>query len=769
MRGLPGKIVTALGLAAIVFLAAAAGQEAPSGRLIDGQPYDLLTLDKANDNKVIKVEPLDLPERKAPEKPKAGDKVRITLADGGEQYEVAWLSIDKLELFEQLVLAEAVKFTGEGRLDDAFDELAFLLSFYPGTPGLEEARQHFLYVSSGAAFRQGKYEEALAILEELIEKNPSYRASASAPTLLQALGNVADKVIAKHIEQDDYQSARLLLARLAKQHRAENEPFVQRARQQLMDLAARHRDDARSQLEAGNFAAARDAANRMRQVWPDLPGAAEVTAELARRHPQIVVGVEHPALAHDSLSLHNVSARRAGRLADRLLAEFAGAGPEGGKYTSALGTFVRSDDSRELAIKLAGSGAASASGFALMQRLLERADQASAKYDAAWGRIVSQVRLESPLEVVARFSAPHLLPESLVQFPLSGLGIAAAPYSVLSHDEQSVRFTINADYAFRGPGQPAEVIERHYEDPQRAVAALKRGEIDMLDRVFPGDIAGLKSDEGIAVAPYATPRAHVLVVRSKHAFLSNSTFRRALLYGCNRELILSQGILGGRALPGFRTISGPFPAPSARSDTSAYGYDAQIEPRAYDPRLGLTLRLLAAGELKATYEKKKQKAPELTPITLGHPADETSRIACRALAKQWKQIGVECQPSEFPPGVFDDTEGKCDLVYLQLAATEPLIDAARLLGREGLAPATNETIQLYVWQISQARNWQQARERLLLLHRLLHEDVTLLPLWQTYDHFAYRRTLQGIQPTRAQLYDGIEQWQLAPALARAEP
>ena len=51
---------------------------------------------------------LDLPERKAPEKPKAGDKVRITLADGGEQYEVAWLTIDKLELFEQLVLAVVV-------------------------------------------------------------------------------------------------------------------------------------------------------------------------------------------------------------------------------------------------------------------------------------------------------------------------------------------------------------------------------------------------------------------------------------------------------------------------------------------------------------------------------------------------------------------------------------------------------------------------------------------------------------------------------------
>src|SRR5690349_1141538 len=231
MSGFNARIVSMHGVAAIVMVALASGQESPASRLIDDQPYDLLTLDKANDNKVIKVEPLDLPERKAPEKPKAGDKVRIKLLDGGEQYEVAWLSIDKLELFEQLVLAEAVKFSAEGRLDDAFDELEFLHNFYPGTPGLEEARQHFLYVSSGAAFRQGKHEEALAVLEELIAKNPNYRASANAPTLLQALGNIAERVIARHIEQDDFQSARLLLARLAKQYRAANEPFVQRARQ----------------------------------------------------------------------------------------------------------------------------------------------------------------------------------------------------------------------------------------------------------------------------------------------------------------------------------------------------------------------------------------------------------------------------------------------------------------------------------------------------------------------------------------------------------
>jgi tetratricopeptide (TPR) repeat protein len=768
MSSIHARIGLTLLLAASMHLPMTVAQEARPPRLIDEPPHDVITLDKANDNKVIKIEPLDLPGRRVPDKPRPTDKLRIKLLDGGEQYDVAWQNIEKLELFEQLVLAEAGKLTADGQLDDAYEALEFLFNFYPQTPGLNEARQNFLYVSSAAAFRQAKYDEALAILEELLEKNPGYRASAGAPTLLQTLGNITERIVARSIEQEDYQSARLLVSRLAKQYKAENEPFVQRARQRMIDLAAQRRDEAQAFINAGRYAEARDAAARMRQIWPDLAGGAELTAELARRHPQVIVGVEHPALALDARSLHNVSARRSGRLTQRLLAEFSGPGPEGGRYVNPLGTFTRSDDSRELLIDL-GARAGDATGLALTQALLGRAAERGPSSFAPWGRVVAAVRLQSPTEVVARFHAPHLLPAALLQFPLADLGIPAAPYEVLSHDEAAVRYTASPDYALRRPGQPAEVIERHFDDPQRALTALKRGEIDLVDRVFPGDVAALKSDDGLVVTPYAAPTTHVLAVRSRHAFLASATFRRALLYGSNREALLSQGLLRGRTLPGFRVVSSPFPAPTSRGDTSAYGYDAQIEPRPYDPRLGLTLRLLAAGELKAAYEKRKQKAPELTPITLGHPADEISRIACRGLVKQWKQIGVECKLVEFPPGVFDDTEAKCDLVYLQLAAVEPLIDAGRLLGREGLVPADNATIQLTLQQIEQARNWQQARERLLMLHRLVHEDVTLLPLWQTHDHFAYRRTLQGVTSARTALYQDIEQWQLAPALARTQP
>src|SRR3970282_276310 len=104
-----------------------------------------------------------------------------------------------------------------------------------------------------------------------------------------------------------------------------------------------------------------------------------------------------------------------------------------------------------------------------------------------------------------------------------------------------------------------------------------------------------------------------LVIRDRHPHLANRTFRRALLYGLNRELILRQGLLRGHSLPGVQGTSTPFPAPSASGDSQAYAYDQQIAPRPYDPRLALTLRLVAERGPKSAYERVEQTAPETTP------------------------------------------------------------------------------------------------------------------------------------------------------------
>src|SRR6266404_9312612 len=138
-------VSTLAAICALIVPVLACAQDAPL-RLMDQPPFDILTLDKTNDSKVYKIYPVRLPGRKIPEKPKPTDKIRVKLLEDEQEYDIAWSHISKLELYEQMIVAEIQKLATEGKLDDAYDELNFLLTYYPNTPGLAAARQHYLFL-----------------------------------------------------------------------------------------------------------------------------------------------------------------------------------------------------------------------------------------------------------------------------------------------------------------------------------------------------------------------------------------------------------------------------------------------------------------------------------------------------------------------------------------------------------------------------------------------------------------------------------------------
>src|SRR6185436_6240747 len=483
-----------------------------------------------------------------------------------------------------------------------------------------------------------------------------------------------------------------------------------------------------------------------------------------------------PALAYDPRSLDNPAARRAGRLMERRLMEFVGRGPEGGKYNCSLGTVKRSDDGLRLTFTIGGQALNSSrtplSGYDVARHLLDLADPASPFYQPPWARLSDTVQVRSVSRVEANLRITHILPEAFLQTSylrdanLGQPGVkGSGPYYLLSRKNEITRFSKNEDYPLAEPTQPAEVMERFYTDPQRAILALQRGEVDVLDQVFPGDIPTLASNE-IAIGRYSVPTTHFLTIKRKHPYLQNAELRRALVYASNRELILQKGLLKDAKLPGFRTISGPFPAPVDAADAFCYAYDNSIEPYPYNTTLATILTTMATRQLKAQAEKLKQKAPELTPLVLGHPNDEVSRLACKSLARQWgDRIKVKTKLVEFPPGVFTDEKGECDLIYVQGATWEPAVDAARLFAPWGLNPANNTYISLELRNIENAKDWREARSALLKLHRLVHDDVTVIPLYQTFDYYAYRKTMHGLTDGQATLYQNIEKWRASARFA----
>jgi hypothetical protein len=107
-------------------------------------------------------------------------------------------------------------------------------------------------------------------------------------------------------------------------------------------------------------------------------------------------------------------------------------------------------------------------------------------------------------------------------------------------------------------------------------------------------------------------------------------------------------------------------------------------------------------------------------------------------------------------------EGDWDLLFVDLSMSEPLIEARRLLGSQGLAPNASPYMDQALRELELAEDWKRARQRLLDIHRVAHDDLDIIPLWQIVEHFAYRKGLDGVGTRPAVLYQNVESWQSPP-------
>jgi len=83
--------------------------------------------------------------------------------------------------------------------------------------------------------------------------------------------------------------------------------------------------------------------------------------------------------------------------------------------------------------------------------------------------------------------------------------------------------------------------------------------------------------------------------------------------------------------------------------------------------------------------------------------------------------------------------------------------------------ATWASSQTGNWDNVTATGWNEARKALHEVHRIAHEEVCLIPLWQITEHFAYRSNLQGVAEQPARLYQQVEQWQSKDPLPAESP
>ncbi|MFT5527422.1 MAG: ABC-type oligopeptide transport system substrate-binding subunit, partial [Pirellulaceae bacterium] len=190
-------------------------------------------------------------------------------------------------------------------------------------------------------------------------------------------------------------------------------------------------------------------------------------------------------------------------------------------------------------------------------------------------------------------------------------------------------------------------------------------------------------------------------------------------------------------------------------------YDHNIPPIPYDPILGKILMELSKQQLSVMAERRREPPPDKLPeIAIGHIAEEHARNASKVIKKQLELLRLTVKLIEFPIGQATDIKGECDLVLTELSMWEPMVDARRLMGDNGLVPANNDYINLALQELDVANTWSSASSRLRDLHRISNNEMIVIPLYQTLNSFIAHKRVRGIGKSPALLYQDIMEWRI---------
>lgn len=734
--------------------------------LLQSDPYDLVRFKKSAGGGWVKVQPLDFPGRTIPQKT-TGTLPMSVLGLPGKTYEAKWADIESIELWENRLAKEAADRVDRGDFAGAFPFISILYRDHPGVEKYEQMRREYLLKNAGSDFRQGDVRRTLAILEELRRIAPDFERE----RVLSAIGQMTDRIMTEMLANGNLEDAQKLLSRLEGDYDASEVSSIKKWNDKFLAMAEEKRSQALAAQEAEQWQEARRFALDSLYLYPRIEGGKELVRQIDQAYPLINVGVLQSATVLDPTRIDNWPARRTGRLVYRSLFEMQNAGSEGGEYKFLFGEFDQTPDRMELQLelrpdKLTGP-LAEVDSYTLGDRIVSMALRDTSLYAPAWAATLGRLSIPNPLAVGVFLKRPHVLPQSLLQVKVDGSwaglpeGSPTGAYAISSDKPEPgrLRFVLTKEVSDEST-QPREIVEIQQDDAAKGVASLLRGELDVLDHLFPADAARLRNQPNIQVRQYPLPTVHMLIPVSDHVFLAQRDFRRALVYGIDRNDVLTGELLGNTTIDGCRVISGPFPAGVERDDPLAYAYDESIEPRSYQPRVAALLKTMTEMQLKTKAEKEKEKPPVFTPLRLGYPQDDLARIACQAIAQQLTMVGIPVELVELPTGISMPTDDSCDLVYAVVALWEPVTDARRVLGPDGLAKSEDQLVGLGLRRLEQARNWGEVRDRLLELHGIVHHELPIIPLWQMVDSYAYRSSVSNLGTDIVTLYQNVDGWRL---------
>lgn len=165
-----------------------------------------------------------------------------------------------------------------------------------------------------------------------------------------------------------------------------------------------------------------------------------------------------------------------------------------------------------------------------------------------------------------------------------------------------------------GPAQVEGVVFRVMPELSARLAALKAGEVHIVQGLNPDAVRSLASDPNVEIKSYEGTRTTWLAMNTTRPPFDNKLVRQAMNHALDVDAIIEQ-VLAGEAV----RMTGPIPP------FSQY-YDSSLKPYAYDP------------------DRAKQLLEEAgvgSDFQVVIDAQEPDRAVAEIIAQQYRQVGID--------------------------------------------------------------------------------------------------------------------------------
>ncbi|WP_373649691.1 ABC transporter substrate-binding protein [Schlesneria sp. DSM 10557] len=627
-------------------------------------------------------------------------------------------------------------------------------------PKFDELYQKLLMTDAELRNQQGDREGAVRLLEDLWDRNSSY------PELSLRLGQVIDLLINELGDQERYREARYFLKRLTA--REAQHPIALKWKAELISRTTAMMEEARRASAEGNTGVGARLVDQAARIWPETPGLREAHRELTERHQIIRLGVLRLPGEATSYPYPTASDTLATSLTAQPLFEPTRVDERGVRYRSQIVEAWEPQDlgrQVQFTVRLRRADWEARpliTSFDIVDELSRKLDPQSPLFDARLAGAIVKAVPQSPSQFTVHFRRLPLRLESLLQFPVSladpqalnpDLFAGALPSAGRQRFFETERDARSVTYRRVRP-QPATLKARHveevvhvrYDNWERALQGLMRGEITGIPFADLQDVRVLQDDNRFLVTPYALPISHMIMFNPSTPVLRDAQLRRAMSLAIPRSQLIEQSILAGVNARLARLTATPFP-------TVSYGHNRLLEGPPYDPQRAAALVLTA---------KKQLGGSELPVLRIAAPPDSRIRASVQSMIEHWRRVGLSVQLNE---STVAATHDDYDLIYRTERVIEPLIDLWPLLTQhsdtrvDALRPLP-ERVRRQLLELERVNDWTSATG---LLHRIEAElliETRFIPLWEVDEYFVTRRNLNG-QPARLMHpFQDVERWTL---------